>query len=305
MHNNGEHVADRTLNDDGTINIEENIHPWARQLAEDMDALLSHPIGEDLEELWHPRSWPILLHDDELRDSFLKIDAKALRSDYTTHKWAPVGTLSTALPAVHEALSDGRDNEMLPSTRFVCRIQMPNGQQCGCPFRARKQLVTHQACAGTLNHGFRSLFSLAAVDNKCLLCSTTFSDRNQCGRHMQRAWNQDRCIKNNTQHIYPWQQACAQQCTFMGTAEETNECNHVWTDPLQLRAHLRAHLLKLKTTKHRVTSSNHRVTNIYKVKGNSLTQLQNRKRRTRRIPHISPPPASGSKGEEPSIKKQK
>ena len=70
-----------TLDEDGVIS--EQAHPWARQLADDLEEMMNGV--EDamwLSERWRPRSIPQLVTNEELRTTFAQIDVTAMRESF-------------------------------------------------------------------------------------------------------------------------------------------------------------------------------------------------------------------------------
>eukprot|EP00959_Pyramimonas_sp_CCMP1952_P012896 272728-Pyramimonas_sp.AAC.1 len=68
------------LKENGEINAERSIHPWAMQLARDIDALLALDLATELRQEWQTRDIRRLMTDPELRDMYTAVGPRTLRA---------------------------------------------------------------------------------------------------------------------------------------------------------------------------------------------------------------------------------
>ncbi|CAK0796922.1 unnamed protein product [Prorocentrum cordatum] len=67
-------VADATVLPNGELNPSPHIHPWALQFSQDLNAALAHPIGEELKEVWQPRTMANFFGNPEVTEAFRYCD---------------------------------------------------------------------------------------------------------------------------------------------------------------------------------------------------------------------------------------
>ncbi|CAK0848468.1 unnamed protein product, partial [Prorocentrum cordatum] len=67
-----------TLVESGQFNSDAVIHPWARQLRRDLEALCDHPEAEYFSLVWESRSMRDLLWDEEVNGLFVSLDVRCI-----------------------------------------------------------------------------------------------------------------------------------------------------------------------------------------------------------------------------------
>ena len=205
-------TEDQVLDPQGVIR--DDAHPWAVQLAADLEEMLTNV--EDaytLSQIWQPRSIPRLFNDPEIKDAFCQIDATAIRARFLSKTWSPQSDeMRQSVPPEGE-VAEGTQQERL----FTCDICDEGGKTCGKKFASNKGLLMHQRFSKLANHGHRTWLSKLCPTNMCIMCGTCFSSKKNSLDHMTRSWKQGRCIKENTalphSFIPPRQLRCG-VCSF-------------------------------------------------------------------------------------------
>ncbi|CAK0853967.1 unnamed protein product [Prorocentrum cordatum] len=91
-----------TLLEDGRFNDTTLIHPWARQLRQDLEVMCSTPEAESFAEVWGFGSMLDRLWDEEVNYLFISFDPRCLRSAFAAAQWAPPPCLADTVPAAQD-----------------------------------------------------------------------------------------------------------------------------------------------------------------------------------------------------------
>ncbi|CAK0882744.1 unnamed protein product [Prorocentrum cordatum] len=91
-----------TLVEYGQFNSDAVIHPWARQLRRDLEALCDHPEAEYFSLVWESRSMRDLLWDEEVNGLFVSLDVRCIMHN-TAYPYKFTDT-NVRLPALHPLL---------------------------------------------------------------------------------------------------------------------------------------------------------------------------------------------------------
>eukprot|EP00959_Pyramimonas_sp_CCMP1952_P305354 6390207-Pyramimonas_sp.AAC.1 len=148
------------LTETGDINIESNIHSWAKQLARDIDTLLTLDLATELRHEWQPRDFRRLMADPALRDMYTAVDPRTLRASFFSRQWSPHGAhLEEFLPAGTEVTGVGD----LPT--YLCEITLADGTVCGRAFPSLAALRARQTRSKEPCHAMRSVLGRLILDN--------------------------------------------------------------------------------------------------------------------------------------------
>ena len=166
-------AAQAPLGADGKWGPVESLHPWAKQLREDLKLLTEHPVGEALVD-WDPDNIGELFFDEYVKEDFTSLDLQALRASWHTVQLPPHSMLAQAMPA---ADSKGEPGDRL----FYCDVSSPDGTKCGASFTTMQALKAHKRSSKQPGHRQTSVIHGIIATNRCINCNTIFADKYHAG----------------------------------------------------------------------------------------------------------------------------
>ena len=152
------------------------LHPWAKQLREDVQALAFTQLGAEVAQQMGQN--PALLFRRPLCEHFVSIEVDQLRSQYLDGNGHQEGA-----EVVHKS------EDEVP--RYTCDVNLPDGQVCGQQFSSFRALQTHKRHAA--NHGFVAPEHYLAVTNQCPWCKVSYTSLAATKRHIKKALAAQHC----------------------------------------------------------------------------------------------------------------
>lgn len=235
----GRYAADGSVSPlDSNGVVAEGAHFFAQRFASDMQALSGLDGGGDFLSLWGG-DVRLLFVDGDVREEFLRLDVRALRSAFCARAWRPPTAADCDLDDEGACLTS---ESCEPGERWVCELSSETGVVCGASFASQRALLAHQRMTVGTAHGLRSLAGLAILSNECPICHTRFAPGLGATHHLESSLRAGRCLVDHTRSVYPLVRIGSIECRFCAESFEVEGEELYEAAWLRYQRHVLVHL---------------------------------------------------------------
>ena len=167
-------------------------NPWAKLYVGDLSILANLDTSAEFIGDLDGRVQLLFDTSSHFHHFFINLDLRQIKAQALSHQVAPPGQAD--LPQYDTPIS---------GKSFTCNLNDQHDRPCLLTFSTARGLLSHQRNTTEGNHGYRQSAYLYTISNICPVCMQTFSNRPTAQAHLQRTFDQHRCLTDSAHFDYP------------------------------------------------------------------------------------------------------